>query len=265
MKANKVNLQSFSNPGEVKIGWWLKTKVYLANHFAMLYRSLFSKSFTNIDSLISYLAASNNKDILLVVPAIWVGGSDLSDQFSDYLDASAALWKELTRKNYSFKIFLLGANHKNEGFLHLKGKKYLQKKFSIPDRYFLANDSFFFKLGLSSVEETELLKKFFDENRSFKNYFLITITSKSQFTRYFLIQKGYSITSHYFVLPDKPTYFHSENENFEKYLIALSVKDPRWEGRLGQVVRGLTRDLRDPDSTKKIDVKKAVESLRKNI
>ena len=55
------------------------------------------------------------------------------------------------------------------------------------------------------------------------------------------------INSLYFVVRDKESYFHAENKLAERYMIALTLVDPKWQGEYGQKLRFYLRNHRKPN------------------
>jgi hypothetical protein len=205
-------------------------------------------NFTDKTKLLKYLKTlSEQKTILLVIPAISVGQSGLNDEYKDYLDQSASLYKYLTDDNFNVLIFALGAEHRGDGFLHKIGKDYLMKTYAIPENGFAWNDENFRTVGLCSVEEIQLLKEFLSED--LKDYTIVTCLSQSQLTRYSLHEQGYGINSLYYVFPDKPEYYHSQNQKQEEILVSITKRDPTWETEVGKKLREFAHLMRDPESS----------------
>ena len=202
------------------------------------------KNFTDKTTLTKYLENLKHKPILLVIPAISLGTPGLNNQYKDYLDQSASLYKHLTENNFNVSIFALGAEHRGDGFLHQIGKDYLMEMYNIPNEAFVWNDENFKKVGLCSVEEAELLKQFLTEAR--KNFIILTCVSLTQSTRYLLHQQGYGIKSLYYVFPDKPNYYHLQGLQREKILISITKTDPTWESEIGKRLRKSAHSMRDP-------------------
>ena len=110
-------------------------KVLMADLLAEIYKILMARSFSEVDELNSYQKDQpNSQPVLLIIPAIWLGGKDICPQFIDYLDAGAAVWKKLTESKIPVKIFLLGAEHKGEGFYIRKGKNISEHSTKFPLR-----------------------------------------------------------------------------------------------------------------------------------
>lgn len=187
------------------------------------------------------------KPLLLIIPAISVGKPGLNDQYRDYLDQAARLYKYLCSAQISVDIFLLGAEHRGDGFLHQIGFDYLTKTHHLPQRTFVWNDDNIQKVGLCSVEEAQLTAQFLKECG--REYQIITSISQSQLRRYFFHQQGYGIESYYYVFPDNPTYYHLQNHDQEKILIAVTEKDPTWKSDIGLELRRFAHRLRDPNES----------------
>jgi hypothetical protein len=198
-------------------------------------------SFFDYPQLIKTL---NNNNVLMVIPAISVGKPGLNNQYKDYLDQSAKLYQFLTSQNIPVDIFALGAEHKDDGFLHQIGKEYLIKTYAIPSHVFVWEDENFKKLGLCSVEEIQQLYQFLSSTA--KEYQILTCISKSQLTRYYLHQQGYQIHSTYYVFPDKSDYQHVQNHQEEELLISITKNDPKWESAVGKELRRFAHRLRGP-------------------
>lgn len=211
---------------------------------AELKAKLADVSYSDFTRLSSFLNKAT--PILLVIPAIWIGGTQINDQFKDYLDQGADLFIKLKSNKFAVKLFVLGAEHKGEGFLHQKGKDYLTQKFHIAVDAFVWEDERFRKVGLCSVEEAELLRVYLDSNTNFK-YQIITIISKSQLGRYYLHHQGFGIESLYYVFPDKEIYFHKLNEKYERLLLKITLMDPCWKSETGIKLRNLAGSLRSPE------------------
>lgn len=202
------------------------------------------QTFSNRSTLLKRIQTIH-KPVLLIIPAISVGRSGLNEQYKDYLDQSAKLYTFISSHNIPIDIFVLGAEHRGDGFLHQVGIDYLINTYKIPKIKFVWNDNDFRKLGLCSAEEAQLTAKFLkDENNECQ---ILTCISHSQFSRYFLHQKGYGIESVYYVFPDNPTYYHLKNNDQEKILMEITKKDPRWESDIGIKLRRFAHRLRDPN------------------
>jgi hypothetical protein len=201
--------------------------------------------FKKIPDLLKYLSnKKTNSPVLLVIPAISMGTTELNNQYRDYLDQSANVYRYLDAKNLNIKIFALGANHRGDGFLHQKGKKYLIEKYQIPESSFVGKDENFEKLGLCSVEEVQLLKYYL--NSISEKFYIVTCISQTQQIRYELHEEGYGISSLYFIFPDNPDYYHVQSNNQEELLMQFTKQDPTWESKTGLELRNLAHRLRDP-------------------
>jgi hypothetical protein len=100
---------------------------------------------------------------------------------------------------------------------------------------------------LCSVEEVQLLKEFLSE--VLKDYAIVTCLSQSQLTRYSLHEQGYGINSLYYVFPDKPEYYHSQNQKQEEILVSITKRDPTWKTEVGRKLREFAHLMRDPKSS----------------
>jgi len=141
----------------------------------------------------------------------------------------------------------LGADHRGDGFLHKIGKEYLIKTYNIPENVFVWDDENFRAIGLCSVEEVQLLKEFLSE--VLKDYAIVTCLSQSQSTRYSLHEQGYGINSLYYIFPDKPEYYHSQNQKQEEILVSITKRDPTWKTETGKKLREFAHLMRDPKSS----------------